>query len=128
MRFLATLAVALSATTAAVAKDINCGGSFYCNLAAPGIDNNLIKQIQDHIQGRDDNEEFGDHEYIDCQDDMCAFFEKIGDGKKTMFDAKWGVQALLDHNCSNCGSVLINPDSHDIDEGHFKVDYVSDAP
>lgn len=130
MHFLTPIAMALAATaTTAAAKDINCGGSVLCNTpGAPGIRNDLIKQILDHVQGRDDNEEFGEHEYIDCQDEMCAFFEEIGDGEtKTMFDAKWGLQALLDHGCSTCGGVPINPDSHDVGEGKLKVDYVSDS-
>ncbi|OJJ03391.1 hypothetical protein ASPVEDRAFT_29910 [Aspergillus versicolor CBS 583.65] len=130
MHFLTPIALALGAITTATAKDINCGGSFYCTLPpAPGISNALIKEIQNHVEGRDDGEEFGEHEYIDCVDKFCAFFEEIGDGeKKTMFDAKWGLQALIDHGCNTCGGVPINPDSHDVGEGKLKVDYVSDAP
>ncbi|KAL4920391.1 killer toxin Kp4/SMK [Aspergillus aurantiobrunneus] len=127
MRFLASIAFALGASTVAVANDISCHGSFWCGGSQPALRNDLIKQILDHIQGRDDNEEFGEHEYIDCvQKNMCAFFQEIGDDKKTIFDAKWGLQAVLDHNCDTCGSVPINPDSHDVYEGILKVDYFSD--
>ena len=134
MKYAAIAITLLSTLSVSLADGIKCDLSVMCKFPTGGDsqdpDTKVMKDLIDQIP---DDKHFGDGEYLACQNvgrvtlanDAYCTFAQGGDGV-TGFDAKWAIQAIIDHNCSKCGQVPVGSESVLDGDNMFKFDYVSD--
>ncbi|OAA38378.1 Killer toxin, Kp4/SMK-like, core [Metarhizium rileyi] len=120
-----SLSIIATFVATAVALGINCRGSGACNLNDAKLGDVLtqVKQIQ--AQGN------GGHHYstgvqIACAQgqysSVCAFYQNGASGNAN--DAARQLQGLIDHKCSQCGSIPTQP-GNDVSKGELTVNIVS---
>ncbi|KAK8927694.1 KP4 killer toxin [Metarhizium anisopliae] len=120
-----SLSIVATFVASAAALGINCRGSGGCTFNNAKLSDVLtqVKQIQ--AQGN------GNHHYntavqLACAQgqysSICAFYQNGASG--TANDAAGQLQGLIDHKCSQCGSIPTQP-GNDVSKGELTVNIVS---
>ncbi|KAL4722229.1 hypothetical protein ACLX1H_011008 [Fusarium chlamydosporum] len=121
MQFLFTISSIISMASA---LGINCRGSGFCNINDASLNNVLTqaKQLQARGQG---GHNWAEHVQIACASgqygSICAFFQSGASG--TTDRAVELIQGIIDHGCTQCGSIPTNP-GNNVADGQLTVNYV----
>ncbi|EWG41398.1 hypothetical protein FVEG_03525 [Fusarium verticillioides 7600] len=118
-------ALAISALlSTASALGINCRGSGFCNINNASLNDVLTQAKQLVARGQGDHF-WPEHVQIACASgqygSICAFFQNGASGTTTR--AIDLIQGIIDHGCTQCGSIPTNP-GNNVDSGELTVNYV----
>lgn len=123
---LATLAAAAGLASASLG--INCRGSGLCS-----GNKGLLGSAQGQLRGMDQNKKLRDGEHATCvqssvtigDPSLCIFYQNTG-REWTIGQTVNFVQNLLDHGCSACGSVPVDP-GNNVKNGQLTANMVTNA-
>jgi hypothetical protein len=110
------------------AAGINCAGSSSCGIGGlGGLPYARLEDVRDAVAAGPDGT-WTDGQQIACAAHatgrLCAYYQKTGGRTFTKDQSIAYLDSLMDHGCSNCGSIPVD-DGNNTNNGELTVNFVS---